>query len=196
MRIRSSSWSVAEQRHAEAVAAFLVAASLVPNEKWTVPLGPNRWSPAQMLLHIEQSYLLCADALRGGPGMLPRRSALVGWLSRAAILPLMRLTGRFPKNVPAPRELRPDANLAHSPHREALTARVQAAATVALAQLRAAVDTKRHVRLSHAYLGSLDAYQTLRLLNAHTQHHAHLLAPPKITGASQPCVPELKQLGV
>lgn len=196
MRSRSASWIDAERRHAEAVADFLVAASLVPDEKWAVPLGPNRWSPAQMLLHVEQSYLLCADALRGGPGMQPRRSALASWFGRAVMLPLMRLTGRFPKNVPAPRELRPDAALAHSPRRETLTARVQSAATLALAQLRGAVDSKSPVRVSHAYLGALDAYQTLRLLNAHTRHHAKVLAPPKITGRSQPCVPELKQLGV
>lgn len=196
MRSRSASWIDAERRHAEAVAAFLVAASLVPDEKWAVPLGPNRWSPAQMLLHIEQSYLLCADALRGGPGMLPRRSALVSWLGRVVMLPLMRLTGRFPKGVPAPREVRPDADLAHGLRRETLTARVQTAATGALTQLREAIESKREVRITHAYLGALDAYQTLRLLNAHTRHHANLLAPPKIRGKSQLCVPELKQLGV
>lgn len=196
MRSRSASWINAERQHAEAVADFLVAASLVPDEKWAVSLGPKRWSPAQMLLHVEQSYLLCADALRGGLGMQPRRSALASWLGRRVMLPLMGLTGRFPKNVPAPRELRPDPDLAHSPRRETLTMRVQTAASDALTQLREAVDNTSQVRVSHAYLGALDAYQTLRLLNAHTRHHAKLLSPPKIRGKSKPCVPELKQLGV
>ncbi len=196
MQRRSSKWIDAEREHAESVAAFLVAASLVPDEKWRAPLGDGRWSPAQMVLHIEQSYLLGVDALRGGPGMQLRRSALVSWLSRVVMLPLMRLTGRFPKGVPAPREVRPDMAAAHGATRDALTARVQAAATAMLAALRDATERSPSVRLTHAYLGALNAYQTLVLLNAHTRHHAKLLAPPKIKGKSVPCVPDLEQLGV
>jgi hypothetical protein len=196
MRSTSSRWIAAEREHSQAVAAFLVAASLVPDEKWRLPLGEGRWSPAQMVLHIEQSYALGVEALRGGPGMQPKRPALVSWLSRAIMLPLMTLTRSFPKGVPAPREVRPDASVAHAVAREELTARVQSAATAMLAALRVAVDGTAPVRVTHAYLGALDPYQTLRLLNAHTRHHAKLLAPPKITGKSEPCVPELEQLGV
>lgn len=196
MRINSSRWTDAERQHAEAVAAFLVAASLVPDEKWRAPLGEARWSPAQMVLHIEQSYLLGVSAITGGPGMQSRRHPLVSWFGRTVMLPLMSLTRRFPKGVPAPREVRPDAEAAHAASRDALTARVQSAATAMLVALREAVQSGRAVRMTHAYLGALDAYQTLRLLNAHTRHHATLLAPPKITGKSQPCVPEMEQLGV
>ena len=192
----SSRWIDAERQHAECVAAFLVAASLVPVEKWRKPLGEGRWSPAQMVLHIEQSYLLGANALRGGPGMQLRRSPLVSWLSRIVMLPLMSLTKRFPKGVPAPREVRPDAAVAHAVSREALTARVQSAATAMLAALRESLASNSRVRVTHAYLGALDSYQTLRLLNAHTRHHAELLAPPKIRGKSEPCVPGLEQIGV
>jgi hypothetical protein len=128
--------------------------------------------------------------------MQVKRPAFVSWVGRAVMLPLMRLTGRFPKGVPAPREVRPDADRAHSPLRDTLTARVQSAATAALAELRAATNGTHRVRVTHAYLGALDAHQTLQLLNAHTRHHAKLLAPPKITGKSAPCVPELEQLGV
>lgn len=196
MRSTSSRWLATERHHAEAVAAFLLATSLVPADKWSVPLGPNRWSPAQMALHIEQSYLVCIDALRGGPGMQPQRPAFVRWVGRTVMLPLMRLTGRFPQGVPAPREVRPDADQAHASLRDTLTARVQSAATATLAELRTATNSTSGVRVRHAYLGALNAHQTLRLLNAHTRHHAKLLAPPKITGKSAPCVAELEPLGV
>jgi hypothetical protein len=196
MQRSSTRWIAAEREHAKSVAAFLVAASLVPDEKWRVALGEGRWSPAQMALHIEQSYLLGIDALRGGPGMQLRRPRLLSWLGRTLMLPLMSLTRRFPRGVPSPPEVRPDAALAHAASREELTARVQSAATAMLTALREAVDDSRAARVTHAYLGSLDAYQTLQLLNAHTMHHATLLAPPKITGKSAPCVPEMEQLGV
>lgn len=195
MRIESSRWQSAERGHAEAVAALLVAASLVPDHKWTEPLGPGRWSPAQVLLHIEQSYRLGDDALRGGQGMRVKVSPLMAWLGRSLVLPLITLTKRFPRNAPAPREIRPDAADAHAIPRLELTTRVQAAATQALASFRAALRDGRNVRVAHAYFGALSPYQTLRLLNGHTRHHAKLLAPPKIVGKSPPCVPELEQVG-
>lgn len=196
MRTESSRWRSAERGHAEAVAALLVAASLVPDHKWTEPLGPGRWSPAQVLLHIEQSYRLGDDALRGGPGMRVIAPSIAAWLGRHVMLPLMTLTGRFPRNAPAPREVRPDAETAHAIPRIELTTRVQAAATQSLATLREVLASGRRARVTHAYFGALTPYQTLRILNAHTRHHAKLLAPPKIVGKSQPCVPELEQVGV
>jgi hypothetical protein len=195
MRLTSTRWQSAERGHAEAVAALLVAASLVPDHKWTQPLGTGRWSPAQVLLHIEQSYRLGDAALRGGDGMRLRTAPLAAWLGRTLMLPLMTLTGRFPRNAPAPREVVPDAALAHAVPRVELTVRVQAAATQALATLRAAVAAGSAPSVRHAYFGDLTPYQTLRLLNAHTRHHAALLAPPKLVGKSQPCVPELEQIG-
>lgn len=195
MRSDSTRWLAAERAHAECVAAFLVAASLVPDGKWRVPLGDGRWSPAQMVLHIEQSYRLGADALRGRGGMQLRSSALASWFGRTVMLPLMTLTRRFPKGVPAPREVRPDAAAAHAASRDELTARVLAAAADALAALRAAVDGGSATRVTHAYLGALDPFQTLQMLNAHTRHHAALLAPPKLAEKSKPCVPERQPLG-
>lgn len=196
MHPESSRWQAAERGHAQAVAALLVAASLVPDHKWTEPLGPGRWSPAQVLLHIEQSYRIGDEALRGGAGMRVKASPVVAWLGRALVLPLMSLTGRFPRNAPAPRELRPEVAEAHAIPRLELTTRVQQAATQALATLRETVASGRRARVPHAYFGALTPYQTLRLLNGHTRHHAKLLAPPKIVGKSRPCVPELEQIGV
>jgi hypothetical protein len=195
MHLESSRWKSAERGHAEAVAALLVAASLVPDHKWTQPLGAGRWSPAQVLLHIEQSYRLGDEALRGGPGMRVVSPRFAAWLGRTVMLPLMTLTGRFPRNAPAPREVRPDADVAHALPRLELTTRVQSAATKALGTLREVLASGGHARVTHAYFGALTPYQTLRILNAHTRHHAELLAPPKIVGKSPPCVPELEQIG-
>ena len=184
----SRRWQAAEQEHAEAIAAFFVAVSLVPDHKWTLPLGPGRWSPAQQVLHVEQSYALGLAAARGGSGMELRRPRWVAWLSRRILLPWMALTKRFPAGAPAPREVRPDAERAHAMSREGLILRLQQSAKESLAALRAVSD-RTDIRVTHAYLGALTPYETLRILSAHTRHHAKLLAPPKITGKSQPCVP-------
>jgi hypothetical protein len=191
MQVGSRRWQDAEREHARSVAALLTAASLVPDEKWILPLGVERWSPAQVMEHIEISYALGRDAVRGGAGMRLKRPPLVAWLSRRIMLPLMSWTGRFPAGVPAPREVRPDAARAHAVPRLDAVLRIQRAAAEALTALREA-EGRGGVTMTHAYLGPLTPYETLRLLNAHTRHHAKLLAPPKIVGKSAPCVPELE----
>ncbi len=193
MQVGSKRWQDAEREHARSVAALLTAVSLVPDEKWILPPGADRWSPAQVMEHIAISYALGRDAVRGGAGMRLRRPRWVAWLSRRIMLPLMSLTQRFPSGVPAPREVRPDAIRAHAVPRLEAVIRVQREAAEALSALREA-EQRGGVTMTHAYLGPLVPYETLRLLNAHTRHHARLLAPPKIRGKSVPCVPDLEQL--
>lgn len=189
----SRRWRAAEQEHAESIAALLVAASYVPDLKWTSPLAADRWSPAETLQHVEQTYLLGREALRGGAGMALRRPRWVAWVSRRVLLPWMALTKRFPRNAPAPREVRPDTARAHGTPREQLIAELQQAAKETVSALRAVAE-RRDVHVVHAYLGALTPYETLRILSAHTRHHARLLAPPKIRGKSQPCVPDLPEV--
>jgi hypothetical protein len=188
MHTLSPRWLDAELEHAESVAAFLLAASYVPDEKWHLPLGPGRWSPAEFVLHIERSYALGREAVLRGAAMRPRASRPVAWLARTLLLPLMTRTRRFPRGAKAPREVVPDAEMARSVDREALTVRLQAAAADALRELRtrSADDTPC---FTHAYFGPLSAYQTLRMLSAHTRHHATHLAPPRLRGREQPCIP-------
>lgn len=189
MQTSSPRWLDAEREHAESVAAFLLAASYVPDEKWHLPLGPGRWSPAEFVLHIERSYALGREAVLSGASMRPRASRPVAWLARNFLLPLMTRTRRFPRGAKAPREVVPDAEAARGIDREALAVRLQASAADALRELRTRGEDGKPC-FSHAYFGPLSAYQTLRMLSAHTRHHATHLAPPRLRGKDQPCLPE------
>jgi len=189
MQTTSARWKDAEREHAECVAAFLLAASYVPDHKWHLPLGPGRWSPAEFVLHIERSYALGREAILSGATMRPRASRPVAWLARIILLPLMTRTRRFPRGAKAPREVRPDADEARTVDREALSVRLQAAAADALRELRTRAADDRPC-FTHAYFGPLSAYQTLRMLSAHTRHHASHLAPPPLRGKDQPCLPD------
>jgi hypothetical protein len=187
-------WQDAEREHAESVAAFLLAASYVPDEKWQLPLGPGRWSPAEFVLHIERSYALGREAVVSGVAMRPRASRPIAWLARTVLLPLMTRTRRFPRGAKAPREVRPDADEARSTAREVLIVRLQSAAADVLRELRARAADDAPC-FGHAYFGPLSAYQTLRMLSAHTRHHAAHLAPPRLRGKDQPCLPESAGVG-
>jgi hypothetical protein len=190
----SPPWLDAEREHAESVAAFLLAASCVPDDKWHLPLGPGRWSPAEFVLHIERSYALGREAVLRGATMRPRASRPVAWLARTLLLPLMTRTRRFPRGARAPREVVPDAAEARAVAREALAVRLQSAAADALRELRTR-SADGAPCFTHAYFGPLSAYQTLRMLSAHTRHHAGHLAPPRLRGKDQPCIPAPVEAG-
>ena len=145
-----------------------------------------------MMQHVTMAYRFGRDEARGETGMRLVRPRWMAWLMRHTVLPLMLVTKRFPKGAPAPRELRPAPEQAHATPREQLVIDLQTAAREALAALRAAADQPK-VGITHPYFGPLTPYQALRLLSAHTRHHAAILAPPKIKGPDKPCITEQSQ---
>lgn len=81
-------WQRAADEHAAAVAALLVAASLVPEEKWQQPLPPGRWSPAQRLLQVAEAHRL------GGSLPLPPRPAEMGREALSAYVQALVVSAR------------------------------------------------------------------------------------------------------
>lgn len=67
-------WQQVADEHAAAVAALLVAASLVPDEKWLQPLPPGHWSPAQRLLQVAEAHRLPGVPVPPQPGNLGREA--------------------------------------------------------------------------------------------------------------------------
>lgn len=166
-------WTAALREHEEALRLFLEATARVPAAEWTRPPAPGRWSPAAMVLHVAQAYELGRDAAGGdGAGMRLRVPPLLAWASRTFLLPAMLASRRFPRNAPAPREVRPDIAAAERVTPAEAAARLARAAADAAKELRLAADRRPMPRVSHAYFGPLTPLATLRLLSAHTRHHA------------------------
>jgi DinB superfamily len=86
-------------------------------------------------------------------------------LVRWRFLPMI-LRGGFPKNAPAPREIRPTG---HSATPEEAAQRLTRSAEEFLRRL--AETGRRTVRLTHPYFGDLSALQTVQLLTSHARHH-------------------------
>lgn len=96
-----------------------------------------------------------------------RAPTFVVFLSRTVILPVMLWRKRFPREAPAPSEVRPDLSRAHALTQVDLLEMLAAAADRAVTALR-----QPHAsRVTHAYFGALSPYRALRLLTAHTRHH-------------------------
>lgn len=164
--------------HEIAVRTFLAACQEVTPANWQRAPAPGKWSPAAVVLHVCQAYELGRDAVAGGPGMQLRVAPPVAWFSRTLILPVVLATRRFPQGAAAPAEVVPDAAEARLLLPDAAAARLQRVAEQAAAALRRAAGERPAPRVTHAYFGALNPHATLRLLSAHTRHHARGLTHP------------------
>lgn len=169
-------WAAALADHEREVTRFLAVVARVDPAEWHRPRAPGKWSPAAEVLHVCRAYELAHHATDGGPGMRLLVSPRKALLLRRSMLPLILATKRFPHGVPAPREVVPDmdesAEIAPAASIQRFTSATDAAA-LALHD----IDTAQPAfRVTHAYFGPLAPRTVLRLLSAHTRHHARALS--------------------
>jgi hypothetical protein len=158
---------LAVREHDEVLAEFLRVVALVPPSRWHAEPAPGKWTAAALTVHISDSYAFGVRAASGGAGMKLRVPLTASFVARNVIFPLMLWRRRFPKDAPAPPEVRPDlADASRLKQADAL-ARVAQNAADALAALRRPAATP----VQHAVFGQLSPYQALRMLSAHTRHH-------------------------
>jgi hypothetical protein len=155
------------QMNGRAVAEYVAAALDVSSSKWLEPLGPGKWSPAQVTEHLAITYELGDQFLDGQleiPGHTPPRvlRPLLRMLIRATVL----RTGKFLKSkTPVAFELSSRSGL-----QRPLCDRLQRANDTfeqgARDKVRAGVDT-----LQQPYFGRFGIEEFVRLEAYHTWHH-------------------------
>jgi hypothetical protein len=156
------------QLHAAAVEDFAAAAQRIPAAAWLVPRAEGKWSPAEIVEHLNTTYAVVLDELAGGPGMKIRTK----WWQRLLLYPTIRrriLTGRgFPPGARAPREVRPATVPADQ--RGAIAAFRELARKFDEA-IADAVSGGRRVRITHAYFGRSSAMTGMLFAARHIEHH-------------------------
>ncbi len=169
-------WEAALAEHEAVLAEALAQIDGVPVERWLVPKAEGKWSPAEEALHVTMAYELGLAAASGGTAMQLRVSPALARLFRWTMLPFFIAARSFPRGAVAPRELRPPREEAHALTPPDASARLRRAAGEAARALRALDGVRPKVRVVHACFGPLRPLPTLRLLSAHTRHHARSLA--------------------
>jgi hypothetical protein len=175
MAVVPERWSAILAEHEREVVNFIASLQRVERSAWARPPAPGKWSPAAVALHVCEAYALGIDAAAGGPGMRLRVAPGTAWLSRTLLLPVLLATKHFPRGAAAPREVLPDLALAEQLAIPDAVERVRTAADEAALALRQASRERPKLRVAHAYFGPLTPRATLRLLSAHTRHHARAL---------------------
>ena len=165
-------WSRLHADHEAACRGFCDAARGLPSSRWTAPVAPGKWSPAEITAHLVESYRVLRLELAGAPGMRVVVPPVKRWLLRVTVLPGLLRSGRFRPGVRAPKETRP--------RESAPTAEI--GLTALQSEVRGFVEEldrearSRRVTLTHAYFGRLGARQALRLCTIHVAHHTRQLA--------------------
>ncbi len=151
------------QTHREAVDAFLRAARSVPEDDWTRPRAPGKWSPGQVAEHLALAYEVNRRVFHGtAPAARVPRFARP--LIRTLLLNPVLRRGRFIPGSKSPKVFRPGA----SPDPPGpLLGRLEAAARAFDAD---AADAGQ-VSLDHPVFGRLPVADFVRLQEIHTRHH-------------------------
>lgn len=165
-------WSAALAGHEHAVGEFLEACKRLRPDDWQRATAPRKWTAAAVVLHVCRAYELGRDAAAGGESMRLKVSPTAAWISRMLILPVVLATHRFPRGARSPREVLPDAAEARLLVPDVAVSRFHEAAEQAAEELRQAAARRPAPRVTHAYFGPLAPLAILRLLSAHTVHHA------------------------
>ena len=169
-------WDSALLEHHEVVAGFVAAVERLDQARWHEPMGPGRWSPAAHTMHVITSYELGRAAMAGGGSMRVVVPRPVSWLARRIALPVLLARRTFPKGAEAPVEVHPDLEAAASLSQSAAGVMLWAVANASIEALRGADRVRPQPRFVHAIFGPLDPFLTVRLVSAHTRHHARGLA--------------------
>jgi hypothetical protein len=164
-------WDAVQQIHTTAAQDVVAAAERVPADRWLQPRAEGKWSPAEVLEHLSLAYDVLLRELAGGEGMAIRTKLWQRILLRFTIVPGILRGGAFPKGARAPRETRPA--LTTTDQRAAIAAFRDRAARLAAAASDA--QSRRGVKLTHAYFGRASVCDSLLLCARHLQHHQQQL---------------------
>ncbi|HUP46918.1 MAG TPA: DinB family protein [Thermoanaerobaculia bacterium] len=158
--------------HGEAASALADTAEKLAGARWLTPRAEGKWTPAEIVEHLNLSYETLLRELAGGKGMQVRTKLWQRLLLRFTLMPKLLRGGKFPL-ARAPRETRPAA--ANPDPVSAIAAfRERSLRLDALAA--EVVASGRRRKLTHAYFGSASVPKAVLLCARHVQHHQKQLA--------------------
>ena len=157
-------WEEIAALHDGAANAFAAAAERVPADRWLAPRAEAKWSPAEVVEHLNLVYDVALRELAGGTGMALRTKFWQRVVLRFTILRKILRGDGFPAGAPAPRETRPALSTTDQGE---LIARFRERA----ARFAAVAAADRDQRITHAYFGASKVPKSVLLVARHIEHH-------------------------
>ncbi|MEP6768361.1 MAG: DinB family protein [Acidobacteriota bacterium] len=165
-------WTEAVGRHRAAITDYLRVASSIEEPVWRLPIGPNKWTPAQITDHVFRTYQVAVEQVRGGPGIRVRYGFLLRQILRVLFLPRIFRTRRLPRGAKAPREIFPgDSEIL----REMALRRLDELSSEFEREILLRRDD-RSLRLTHHIFGEIEPLKGVDFIAIHTEHHGRQLS--------------------
>ena len=161
-------WDEVIALHDRAAAEFAADAERVDAGRWLTPRAEGKWSPAEVVEHLNRTYDVLLRELAGHGGMAIRTKWWQRILLRFTIVPKILRGDGFPSGARAPRETRPE--LTTTDQRALVDAFRDRARRFAGETVRA-----RGGKLTHAYFGRAPIERSVLLCARHIEHHAKQL---------------------
>lgn len=161
-------WDEIAALHDRAAAEVMSAAERVPADRWLTPRAEGKWTPAEVVEHLNLVYDVVLRELDGGAGMQIRTKWWQRILLRFTVVPKILRGDGFPAGARAPKETRPA--LSTTDQREAIARFRERAARFA-----SAASSSRNKRITHAYFGTARVPESVLLIARHMQHHGKQL---------------------
>jgi hypothetical protein len=155
------------------VVDVIAAAERISQERWMMPRAEGKWSPAEVVEHLNLAYDALLRDFAGEGGMKIRTKLWQRVLLRITLVPKLLRGAPFPANARAPRETRPGVVNAD---KDAAIAGLRDRASKLDAAAADAMTSRRRVRLTHAYFGRSAVPEAILLCARHMQHHQKQLA--------------------
>jgi hypothetical protein len=171
IRLAAMKWESVQQLLSSSSIDLASAAERVPGETWLLPRAVGKWSPAEVVEHLNLTFDVLLRELAGGAGMEVRTKLWQRVVLRFTMVPRI-LRGRgFPKGARAPKEMRPAVTSVDQP--AAIAGFRDRAARFEVAT--AAAHQSGRARLTHAYFGKSSIKNSVLVVARHIQHHRQQL---------------------
>jgi hypothetical protein len=158
--------------HQAAVATFVSSAQALSPAEWDAPLGPGKWSPAQVAEHLRLSYVVLGGEADGGEGLRIRTASWIQPWLRFRYLRRILSSGTIPAGARSPREARPG----DGPFDRSETLAALSVAASAFEDAIARRWENRSAALTHHVFGRMPIQKGLRFATVHTQHHTRQIS--------------------
>jgi hypothetical protein len=160
-------WTDAVARHSAAAIAFAETARAVKPEAWSTPVGDGKWSPAQVTEHLNRTYQVTLDELRGKKGLRIRTPWLLRQVLRQTVLRSIYRKRQLPPGARAPSEIMPTT--VDGSQSELLERFLTFARDFDEEALSKGNQSNR--KLTHHVFGEIDLLPGIDFIAIHIEHH-------------------------
>lgn len=100
-------WNKLAAQHEASMSRYVELAESLTDEQWRAPYAEGKWTPIEITEHLRAAYQIIIDELNGGQGMRLKTKAWMRPFIKLFFLPRIIRSRQMPKNIKAPREIRP-----------------------------------------------------------------------------------------